>query len=255
MQPGAKIGSYEIVAQIGAGGMGEVYRARDSKLNREVALKVLPARLAQDEERLARFQREAQTLAALNHPNIAHIYGLQDDALVMEYVPGQELRGPLPLETAVTLARQIAEALEYAHEKGIIHRDLKPDNIMVTPEGHIKVLDFGLAKAMGQEAGFKDSHGQGSGDPTLGLAATIEGAILGTPGYMSPEQARGEAVDRRADIWAFGAVLFEMLSGKRLIDEPSASDALAAVLKSNLELAALPPETPRSIRRLIDRCL
>src|SRR5580658_1080916 len=151
MKPGEQVGPYEVVAPIGVGGMGEVYRAHDTKLNRDVALKVLPDRLAQDEERLARFKREAQLLAALNHPNIAQIYGLQDNALVMEYIPGEDLRGPLPLETAITLARQIVEALEYAHEKGIIHRDLKPANIKVTPEGQIKVLDFGLAKAMAQD--------------------------------------------------------------------------------------------------------
>jgi WD40 repeat protein/predicted Ser/Thr protein kinase len=255
MEPGAQLGSYEIVALIGAGGMGEVYRARDTKLNREVALKVLPDRLAEDEERLARFKREAQVLAALNHPNIAQIYGLQDNALVMEYVPGEDLRGPLPLEAALPLARQIAEGLEYAHEKGIIHRDLKPANIKVTPGGRIKVLDFGLAKAISPDAASNDLQTLKFGDPGLSLAATIKGAIMGTPGYMSPEQARGETVDRRADIWAFGVVLFEMLAGKRLINEPTPFDAMAAVLKSNLNLTALPPETPPRIRRLIERCL
>jgi serine/threonine-protein kinase len=255
MEPGAQLGSYQIVAPIGAGGMGEVYRARDTKLNRDVALKVLPDRLAQDEERLARFKREAQVLAALNHPNIAQIYGLQDNALVMEYVPGEDLRGPLALEIALPLARQIAEALEYAHDKGIVHRDLKPANIKVTPQGQIKVLDFGLAKAIAQEAASGDQPTRQFGDPGLSLAATIKGAIMGTPGYMSPEQARGETVDRRADIWAFGVVLFEMLAGKRLIDEPTPFDALAAVLKSNLSLAGLPPNTPPRIRLLIERCL
>ncbi len=246
LTPGSRLGVYEIIAPIGAGGMGEVYRARDTKLNRDVALKVLPAAFARDADRMARFQREAQALAALNHPNIAQIYGLEGDALVMEYVPGDDLKGPIPLDTALPLARQMAEALEYAHERGIIHRDLKPANIKVTPEGQIKLLDFGLAKALATEGS----------NPQLGDSdATIRGAILGTAGYMSPEQARGETVDRRTDIWAYGAVLFEMLSGKRLIDEPTASDALAAVLKSNIVLTPLPPETPPHVRRLIERCL
>jgi serine/threonine protein kinase len=242
LQPGDKLGPYGISAKIGAGGMGEVYRATDVKLNRDVALKVLPPRLAEDEERLARFKREAQTLAALNHPNIAQIYGLQDNALVMEYVPGPDLKGPLPVETAMRRACQIAEALEYAHDKGIVHRDLKPANIKVTPEGQIKVRDFGLAKAIAhsQDSEVKDNPTLVFDDPAMDAGATMKGAILGTPGYMSPEQARGETVDRRADIWAFGAVLYELLTGKRLINAPTASDAMAAVLKSNLSLTACP---------------
>src|SRR5579871_617396 len=262
MQAGDKLGSYEVIGPIGAGGMGEVYRGRDTKLHRDVALKVLPGHLADDEERLKRFEREAQTLAQLNHPNIAQIYGIEErrgsdaarpeNALVMEYVPGPDLCGPLPLETALPLARQIAEALEYAHDKGIVHRDLKPANIKVTPEGQIKVLDFGLAKALAQDS--SDSPQSSS----ISAVATLRGAILGTAGYMSPEQARGEPVDRRADIWAFGAVLFEMLTGKQLIDEPSAAEALAAVLRSDLNLTRLtllPVETPLRVVRLIERCL
>jgi Tol biopolymer transport system component len=248
---GTKLGPYEVVAPAGAGGMGEVYRARDTKLNRDVALKVLPQAMAADPERLRRFEREAQVLAALNHQNIAAIYGLEGPALVMEFVDGETLAGPLPLEEALAIAKQIADGLEYAHEKGIIHRDLKPANIKVTPEGQVKVLDFGLAKAMAEDPQRFDFQNS----PTMSLAATKMGVILGTAGYMAPEQARGAAVDRRADIWAFGAVLFELLSGKRLINEPTASDALAAVLKSDLNFSALPDTTPKRVRRLIERCL
>src|SRR4030095_13774792 len=222
---GTRIGSYEIVGLLGQGGMGEVYRARDSKLNREVALKVLPASFHHDPERLARFRREAQVLAALNHPNIAHVHGFEDakatsgaetseiHALVMELVEGPTLAeriatGPLPLTEALPIAKQIASAMEAAHEQGIIHRDLKPANIKVKEDGLVKVLDFGLAKAMGQ-----DSSPGGSGEvmnsPTLTARATELGVILGTAAYMAPEQAKGKAVDRRAHIWAFGVVLFE----------------------------------------------
>jgi serine/threonine protein kinase len=208
---GTRLGPYEILAPIGAGGMGEVYRARDSKLDRDAAIKVLPAALAQDPERLARFEREAKVLAALNHPNIAQIYGIEDRALVMELVAGDTLKGPLPLETALDYAKQIADALEAAHDKGIIHRDLKPANIMITPAGVVKVLDFGLA-AVAQSS---DSSNPAN-SPTLTISPTRAGMILGTAGYTSPEQARGKAVDKRADIWAFGVVLIEMLTGKRL---------------------------------------
>ncbi len=198
-----RLGPYEILAPLGAGGMGEVYRARDTKLDREVAIKVLPAALAQDPERLARFEREAKVLAALNHPNIAQIYGIEDSggmrALVMELVPGECLKGPLPLPTALNYAKQIAEALEAAHEKGITHRDLKPANIMVTPEGVVKVLDFGLAAVPSRDAdGSVDRHNS----PTLTIAATQAGMIMGTAAYMSPEQAAGKPVDKRADIWS-----------------------------------------------------
>src|SRR5271170_548824 len=201
---GTKVGPYEILTPIGAGGMGEVYRAKDTKLKRDVALKVLPESFANDPERMARFQREAEVLASLNHPNIAQIYGIEDRALVMELVDGETLQGPLPLETALDYARQIADALEAAHEKGITHRDLKPANIMITPVGVVKVLDFGLATV-------SPDPSSGSADrpnsPTLTMRATQAGLLMGTAGYMSPEQARGSAVDKRADIWAFGVVL------------------------------------------------
>jgi len=209
---GTHIGPYEILGSLGKGGMGEVYRARDGKLNRDVAIKVLPAALANDADYLARFQREAQALAALHHPNIATIYGLEQNAIVMELIEGEILSGPLPLAEALPIARQIAEALEAAHEKGIVHRDLKPGNIIVTSDGLVKVLDFGLAKSVEKpSAGSTDS-------PTLTMRATEAGLILGTPGYMSPEQAAGKTVDRRADIWSFGVFLHELLTGKRLFD-------------------------------------
>src|SRR5712692_4817060 len=218
---GDKLGPYEILAPIGAGGMGEVYRARDTKLDRDVAIKVLPAVLAQDPERLARFEREAKVLAALNHPNIAQIYGLEERALVMELVEGPTLaeriaQGPLPIDDALGIAKQIADALEAAHEKGITHRDLKPANVKITPAGVVKVLDFGLATAAQPSA----ADGNPSNSPTLTRdhAATRTGMILGTAAYMSPEQAVGKPVDRRGDIWSFGVVLFEMLTGKRLFD-------------------------------------
>jgi len=215
LSAGDKLGPYEILAPIGAGGMGEVYKARDTKLEREVAIKVLPAALAKDAERLARFEREAKVLASLNHPNIAQIYGIEESngvrALVMELVPGQTLKGPLPLETALNYAKQIADALEAAHDKGITHRDLKPANIMVTPAGIIKVLDFGLA-AVSQVSTPGDRN---TNSPTLTMHATQAGMIMGTAAYMSPEQASGKPVDKRADIWSFGVVLWEMLTGKR----------------------------------------
>src|ERR1700689_5705263 len=222
LSAGDKIGGFKILEPIGAGGMGEVYRARDSKLDREVAIKVLPADLAQDPERLARFEREAKVLASLNHPNIAQIYGVEERALVMELVPGGSLKGPLPLETALNYAKQIADALEAAHDKGIVHRDLKPANIMITSEGVVKVLDFGLA-AVAQSSDPSNPVNS----PTLTISPTRAGMILGTAGYMSPEQARGKTVDKRADIWAFGVVLFEMLTGKPLFEGETVSDTLA----------------------------
>src|SRR5260370_19625200 len=203
---GQRIGSYQIVSLLGAGGMGEVYCAKATKLKREVALKVLPDVFANEPERMARFQREAEVLASLNHPNIAQIYGIEDRALVMELVPGKTLKGPLPMETVLNYAKQIAEALEAAHDKGITHRDLKPSNIMITPAGVVQVLDFGLA--------LLNRDRQGA-DSTLTMSPTRSGTILGTAAYMSPEQARGEPVDRRADIWAFGVVLYEMLPGQQ----------------------------------------
>jgi serine/threonine protein kinase len=216
LSAGAKLGPYEILAPIGAGGMGEVYRARDTTLGREVAIKVLPDALARDPERLARFKREAKVLASLNHPNVGQIYGVESQALVMELIEGETISslikpGPLPIETALHYAVQIAEALEAAHGKGIVHRDLKPSNIMVTPEGQVKVLDFGLAKA-GEEPSTPQDP---TNSPTETLSPTLTGVILGTAAYMSPEQARGATVDRRTDIWSFGVVLYEMLAGKR----------------------------------------
>src|SRR6185503_7128216 len=197
MSPQQLIGHYKITSKLGEGGMGAVYRATDTKLNRDVAIKVLPESFAQDPDRMARFEREAQVLASLNHPNIAAIYGVEERALVMELVEGGTLAGPLSVEHALPLIHQLVDALEYAHEKGIVHRDLKPANIKVTPEGRVKILDFGLAKAMSGDTPAADP----SVSPTLTMRATMSGAILGTAGYMSPEQARGQTVDKRADIW------------------------------------------------------
>jgi serine/threonine protein kinase/Tol biopolymer transport system component len=272
LTPGSRIGPYEVVAPIGAGGMGEVFRARDTKLDRDVAIKALPAELAQDEERLARFEREAKLLASLNHPNIAHVYGFESATLedgqsvhflAMELVGGEDLaerlrRGAIPLDEALPIAKQIAEALEDAHEHGIIHRDLKPGNVKVTPDGKVKVLDFGLAKAMEGAAGSGSGAGsdsQLSHSPTMSRHATEAGIILGTAAYMSPEQARGKSVDKRADIWSFGVVLFEMLTGRRLFEGETVSDVLAGVLKTEVDLGALPAETPSAVRALLRRCL
>lgn len=258
LEAGTRVGAYEIVSTIGAGGMGEVYRARDSRLNRDVALKLLPGVFAADPQRLARFEREAQLLASLNHPNIAAIYGLEESsglrAIVMELVDGDEVAGPLPVADALRVARQIAEAIEFAHDKGVIHRDLKPANIRLTPEGTIKVLDFGLAKAL-EIADESSWETRLANSPTLSLAATHVGMILGTAAYMSPEQAKGKPVDRRADVWAFGVVLYELLTGKRLFGGETASETLASVMKEPFSLDALPADTPRSIRALLERCL
>jgi Tol biopolymer transport system component len=257
---GTRLGSYEVVAQIGAGGMGEVYQAHDTQLGREVAIKVLPANFVNDPERLARFQREARMLAALNHANIATIYGLEQSGgvtcLVMELVPGETLAervkaGPLPMEEALKIAEQIAEALEAAHEKSIIHRDLKPANVKVTPEGKVKVLDFGLAKAFAGDAANEDI----SNSPTLSMAATMQGVILGTAAYMSPEQAKGKTVDKRTDIWAFGAVLYELLTGEAAFQGEDVGDILAEVVKAEPDWTRLPEATPPSIRTLLRRCL
>src|SRR6516165_3848784 len=255
MSPQA-IAHYRITSKLGEGGMGEVWRATDTKLGRDVAIKVLPEAFAGDPDRMARFTREAQMLASLNHPNIAVIYGVEERALVMELVEGLTLaeriaQGTIPLEEALSIAKQIAEALEYAHERSIIHRDLKPTNIKTTPEARVKVLDFGLAKALSNEA----AAGDPSSSPTLTMRATGAGVIMGTAAYMSPEQARGIAADKRADIWSFGVVLYEMLTGRHLFRGETVSDTLAAVLKTDPDWSALPVETPPAIRKLLRRCL
>jgi serine/threonine protein kinase len=258
LSQGARFGPYEIVTIIGAGGMGEVYRARDTSLHRDVAIKVLPELVAADPERLARFEREAHTLAALNHPNIAQIYGLEGAALVMELVEGDDLavritRGAIPTEEALAMARQVADALQAAHDHGIIHRDLKPANIKVRSDGTVKVLDFGLAKATGSDVAAASPVNF----PTITspAAMTQAGIILGTAAYMAPEQARGHAVDRRVDIWAFGCVLYEMLTGRRAFAGDNITDTLAAIVRADPEWTALPPDTPPAIRRLLRRCL
>jgi len=265
LAPGSSVGHYRIVGSLGAGGMGEVYRAHDTKLGREVALKILPDSVSADPERRARFAREARALAALNHPNIAQVHGFEDPstssgqaALIMELVEGEDLserirRGPIPYDEALAIARQIGEALQAAHDRGIVHRDLKPGNIKVREDGAIKVLDFGLAKALDQGSGIGD---QGSGDlsrsPTITTPAmTLHGVILGTAAYMSPEQAKGRVVDKRADIWAFGCVLYEMLTGRKAFAGDDVSDTLASILKSDVDWTGVPP----SAQRLLKKCL
>jgi eukaryotic-like serine/threonine-protein kinase len=257
---GTRLGTYEVRALIGAGGMGEVYRAHDTKLGRDVAIKVLPEQFAREPERLARFQREAKMLAALNHPNIAAIYGLEQSGsthyLVMELVEGPTLAervaaGPVPVDETLPIAKQVADAVEYAHDKNVIHRDLKPANIKVTAEGMVKVLDFGLAKAMSDEPTAVDI----SNSPTLSMAATRQGVILGTAAYMSPEQAKGKTADRRADVWAFGVVLYELLTGKQAFKGDDVTEVLAAVVMKEPALDALPGKTPPAIRNLVRRCL
>ena len=277
---GTRLGPYEITGKLGAGGMGEVYRATDTKLKREVAIKVLPEAFTQDREHLARFEREAQLLAQLHHPNIASIFGLEESApstgsgqapsassgqavvraLVMELVEGPTLAerlesGPLPLDESLSIARQIAEALEEAHEKGIVHRDLKPANVKLTTDGRVKVLDFGLAKALDPGGASASSPSLLSNSPTLAQGATQMGMILGTAAYMAPEQAAGAAVDRRADIWSFGVVLYEMLAGRRLFEGETVSHVLAGVLKDTPDFSALPAGTPKRITNLLRRCL
>jgi Tol biopolymer transport system component len=258
---GTRIGPYEVASVLGAGGMGEVYRARDTKLNRDVALKVLPPLVANDPDRLARFRREAQVLATLNDPHIAQIYGFEDSghthALVMELVDGPTLaqqiaQGALPVTAALAIARQIASALDAAHEQGIVHRDLKPANVKVREDGTVKVLDFGLAKAL---APAGESSVDVANSPTMSAHATELGMILGTAAYMAPEQARGRPVDKRADIWAFGVVLFEMLTGRQLFTGETVSDTLAAVLRQEIDWTLLPAGTPTGVRRLLQRCL
>src|SRR5919108_1334465 len=257
---GTRIGAYEVVALIGAGGMGEVYRARDTRLNRDVALKVLPELFARDLDRLARFRREAQLLASLNHPNIAAIYGFEESngvrALVLELVEGPTLadriaEGPIPLNEALPIARQVAEALEAAHEQGIVHRDLKPSNIQVRADGTVKVLDFGLAKALERDEVQADI----SQSPTITVDGTRAGVLLGTAAYMSPEQARGRAVDKRTDVWAFGCVLYEMLTGRAVFARNTTSDAIAAILEREPDWSHLPALTPQRVHRVLRRCL
>jgi len=261
---GTRIGSYEIVDALGAGAMGEVYRARDTKLRREVAIKILPEIFANDPDRVARFQREAELLATLNHPGIAAIYGVDDAngalALVLELVAGETLaerieRGALPLDDALAIARQLVDALDAAHDRGVVHRDLKPANIKVAPEGTVKVLDFGLAKIAETGAVIGSGSAPLSMSPTLGVNATGAGMILGTAAYMAPEQARGKLVDRRADIWAFGCVLFEMRTGTQTFGGETVSDAVAAILRGAVYWTALPADTPPAIVRLLRRCL
>ena len=245
---GQSLSFYEILAPLGAGGMGEVYLARDTRLEREVAIKVLPEELADDDERLRRFEREAKTLASLNHPNVAGIHGVDQEAdvcfLALELVPGEDLamrleRGRLPLDEALDVCRQIAEGLEAAHEAGVVHRDLKPANVRVTPSGEVKVLDFGLAKPIQLKAS-KDGTTTSESDSFL---VTSEGMVLGTPTYMSPEQARGKPVDRRTDIWAFGCVLYECLTGKRAFQGDAFSDLIVSILEREPDLGALPKAT------------
>ena len=269
LQPGTTLGPYAVSAKLGQGGMGEVWRARDTTLDRDVALKVLPEAFTADPDRLARFEREAKILASLNHPNIASIYELEKSeggtfrALVLELVDGPTLadriaHGAIPVEDALPIARQIAEALEAAHEVGVVHRDLKPANIKVRADGTVKVLDFGLAKAMGPLSPWGEGRGEGDDpteSPTLTAAATRTGVLMGTPAYMSPEQATGKVVDRRSDVWAFGCVLYEMLTGRRAFAGDSVSETLVAVLTAGVDLEALPTSVPPAVRRLVRRCL
>jgi eukaryotic-like serine/threonine-protein kinase len=261
LSPGARLASYEIIAPLGVGGMGEVWRARDLKLGRDVAVKILPELFARDPERLARFRREAHLLASLNHPHIGAIYGFEEsngrEALILELVEGPTLadriaQGPLPLDDALRIARQIAEALEAAHEQGIVHRDLKPSNIKLRSDGTVKVLDFGLAKAT-EPAGSAATDPATS--PTFTARGTQIGVIVGTAAYMAPEQAKGNPVDKRADVWAFGAVLFEMVSGRAAFEGDTVTEILAAVLSRSPDWNALPPATPSAVRRLLRRCL
>ena len=260
MLTGRRLGVYQVQERIGAGGMGEVYRARDTRLGRDVAIKILPSAFTSDPERLARFEREARVLAALNHPNIATIHGIEEGdgfpALVMELVAGETLaerieRGPVRVADALAIATQIADALDAAHEKGIVHRDLKPANIKITPAGTVKVLDFGLAKGIGPDG----ADGGHSNAPTITVGGTGEGVIVGTVAYMSPEQARGQAVDKRTDIWAFGCVLYEMLTGRPPFAGATISDTIANVLQREPDWGVLPPATPPAIRRLVVRSL
>src|SRR5688572_4291587 len=265
MLTGRRLGPYQLHERIGIGGMGEVYRARDTKLGRDVAIKILPHHFTNHPERLARFEREARVLASLNHPHIGAIYGLEDAdgvrALVLELVDGETLadriaRGPIPLNEALAMARQIADALEAAHDKGIIHRDLKPANIKITPDGVVKVLDFGLAK-LAEQATAPGNPPMLSMSPTITSPALMTGAgiILGTAAYMSPEQAKGREADKRSDVWAFGCVLFEMLSARRAFEGEDVAETLASVIRAEPNWRVLPGSTPLSVRTLLRHCL
>ena len=261
LAPGARIGGYEIIAMLGAGGMGEVYRARDARLDRDVAIKVLSPAIAADADGLMRFDREARMLASLNHPNIAAIYGVEDragfPALVLELVDGETLadriaRGRVPVVEALEYAKQIAEALDAAHEAGVVHRDLKPGNIKITENGTVKVLDFGLAKAIAAAAA-PDPAVDPAHSPTVTVHGTKGGVILGTAAYMSPEQARGKPIDKRTDIWAFGCVLYEMLTGTRTFRGETTSDVIAAIIERQPDMSTLPAALPPHVRRVIER--
>ena len=262
LEVGTRLGHHDVTALIGAGGMGQVWQATDTQLGRQVALKILPDAFAADPERLARFTREAQILASLNHPNIAAIHGIEEDeadgvrALVLELVEGPTLadritQGPIPIDEALPIAKQIAEALEAAHERGVIHRDLKPANIKVKADGTVKVLDFGLAKALAGDASASDL----ANSPTVTAMATQSGVILGTAAYMSPEQARGKPIDKRTDVWAFGCVLYEILAGRRVFGQETVVDTISSVLGQTPDWNFLPAVTPTSLRSLLRRCL
>ena len=261
LESGQMLLHYRLDEKIGEGGMGVVWKATDTKLNREAAIKILPGDFTSDPDRVSRFEREARFLASLNHPNIAGIYGTHESAgcrfLAMEFVEGEDLaqsmaRGPMPRDEALKIAVQIAQGLEAAHDAGVIHRDLKPANVKLTPSGTVKVLDFGLAKVFAPEG---SAAGQPSMSPTMTSAGTMAGMILGTASYMSPEQAKGKEVDRRADIWSFGVVLFEMLTGRRLFQGDSVPETLASVMMRDVDWGALPADTPAQVRRLLQRCL
>jgi serine/threonine protein kinase len=266
LQPGQTLSHYRLVEEIGKGGMGVVWKADDTKLGRQVAVKILPAEFSQDSQRLARFDREAKLLAALNHPNIASIYGLEHTDgvhfLVLELIPGQSLAealkdGPLPVEEALDVCRQVAEGLEAAHEAGVIHRDLKPGNVRVTPDGKAKVLDFGLAKGLEGVAVGSGSGGSASDlsqSPTI-AAGTQAGVILGTAPYMSPEQARGKTLDKRTDIWSFGCLLYECLTGRMAFTGETVPDIFSAILQNDPDWAAMPERMPPRVRELMERCL
>jgi serine/threonine protein kinase len=262
LQPGTDLLHYRVVEKLGEGGMGVVWKALDTSLDREVAIKVLPPDLATNPDRLARFEREARLLASLHHPNIASVFGLHEADglrfLAMEYVPGEDLaqrllRGPLPVDEAMEIAGQVSDALQVAHEQGIIHRDLKPANVRLTPEGKVKVLDFGLAKAL--DPAVTSGSGAPSTLPTITSAGSVAGMILGTAAYMSPEQARGRKVDRRTDVWAFGCLYYEMLTGRRAFDGETITDVLAAIVTREPNWEALPDDTPAAVKSLLQLCL